>query len=152
MLKTQLFWSKNTFLKNVLWIAWFENFSEVRNNVPNLFGHSVIHVLLYVPGLECMHHPLENLLSCLLLLMLSDLLFVILLLHTYLDRNVREEMLAQEIGSIPLRLKAKYVLSMAGLWRPPGAWLLLEIRQTSRTSSPVFLLSESTIDSYFPVV
>ena len=62
-----------------------------------------------------MHHALENLLSCLLLLMLSDLLFVILLLHTYLDRNVREEMLAQEIGSIPLRLKAKYVLSMAGL-------------------------------------
>ena len=80
-----------------------------------MFGHSVIHVLLYVPGLECMHHALENLLSCLLLLMLSDLLFVILLLHTYLDRNVREEMLAQEIGSIPLRLKAKYVLSMAGL-------------------------------------
>ena len=44
------------------------------------------------------------------------LLFVILLLHTYLDRNVREEMLAQEIGSIPLRLKAKYVLSMKAAW------------------------------------
>ena len=44
------------------------------------------------------------------------LLFVILLLHTYLDRNVREEMLAQEIGSIPLRLKAKYELSMKAAW------------------------------------
>ena len=98
-----------TFHRKLYWVLEFRNIActPCMYNVHGLYMYQdwnacIIHLKIYYPTASsstCCH-----------------LLFVILLLHTYLDRNVREEMLAQEIGSIPPRLKAKYVLSMMAAW------------------------------------